>query len=663
MQKQLLLTIAIIAFLTACTNDPSSTSADIQLHPFFTDGMVLQQTSEVSIWGSAQTNREISIEASWEATVQTTSDAEGKWSALLPTPEAGGPHAIKIISGRDTLQITDVLIGEVWLASGQSNMEMPLKGWPPNDPILNSAQEIAQADYPQIRMFTVRRNFSATPLTEINGQWLSTNPENAGDFSATAYFFAERLHNNLQVPVGIIHSSWGGTPAEAWTSEEKLRSLGDFNQELDAINDPAMQKAIDGWFGPLQTIPMPNSEAEWQTIDLQDAAFIEGSVTDEVYQSIELPGAIDQAASGSYDGVVWLKKTIQIEDPGQTYTLQLGAIDDMDATYVNGQKIGGYEVPGFYNTERSYKIPTGLLQTGDNTIAIRVIDTGGGGSISGPMALKTADGSAISLEGDWKLRTTAEIKGGKFYLYPEDKELAQRPNIQELDQNTPSALYNAMIHPLIPYQIAGAIWYQGESNVGRAEQYQKLFPAMITDWRERWGKDFPFYFVQIAPYNYGNNLSPALRDAQRLSLKTPNTGMVVTLDIGNPQNIHPANKQDVGRRLAGLALENQYGQDLLSSGPLPQTVTFEGGMAKITFQHTGSGLLAKEGSLTGFELAGTDKAFVSAVAKIVGKTVEVYSPGLTDPAYVRYAYQDISTASLFNREGLPASSFSSENME
>ena len=335
----------------------------------------------------------------------------------------------------------------------------------------------------------------------------------------------------------------------------------------------------------------------------------------------------------------------------------------MDATYVNGTKIGGFEVPGFWNAERVFEIPADVLQAGENTIAIRVIDTGGGGSVSGPIELTTPDGSSIPLEGEWMLRTIAEIKNDQFYLYPTETDFSQRPDMRQLDQNTPSLLYNAMIAPLIPYQIAGAIWYQGESNVGRAEQYQELFPAMITDWREHWGEDFPFFFVQIAPYNYGNNLSPALRDAQRLSLKTPNTGMVVTLDIGNPQNIHPANKQDVGRRLAGLALENTYDQELMGSGPLPTVVTFEGGKASIGFEHTGSGLVAKNGVLTGFELAGDDKVFVSAVAKIVGNQVEVYSPGLSEPVYVRYAYQDISTASLFNQEGLPASSFSSENIE
>ncbi|HKK77896.1 MAG TPA: sialate O-acetylesterase [Saprospiraceae bacterium] len=659
MQKHiLLLTITILILITACKKD--SATADIALHPLFTDGMVLQQSSEVTLWGTANTGRDITVESSWEATAQTTSDEEGNWSAVISTPEAGGSYQINVISGQDTQSIMDVLIGEVWLASGQSNMEMPLSGWPPRDTILKSAREIAQADYSEIRMFTVARNYTTTPIDSVSGEWQRATSENVADFSATAYFFAERLHNSLNVPVGIIHSSWGGTVAEAWTSAEKLGTLGDFDETLATLHDPSIQEAVDAWFGSLTSIPIPTTEEDWQSIDLQDEAFLKGNVSDDIYESVTLPGAIDQFKSGNYDGVVWLKKTFTIEDADQDLSLQIGAIDDMDATYINGEKVGGFEVPGFYNAERSFEVPNGILREGENTIAIRVIDTGGGGSVSGPIVLSSPGGATLNLEGEWQLRTIAEIKDGRFYLYPPETDFDQRPNLRQFNQNTPTALYNAMIHPLVPYQLAGAIWYQGESNVSRAEQYQELFPAMITDWRERWGEDFPFYFVQIAPYNYGNDLSPNLRDAQRLSLETPNTGMVVTLDIGNPENIHPANKQDVGRRLAGLALKNDYGQDLVASGPLFRGVSFQGAMASITFDHTGSGLIAKDGLLTGFELAGEDKVFVSAVAKIVDDKVEVFSPGLSTPAYVRYAYTDVSTASLYNQEGLPASSFSSE---
>lgn len=663
MRKQfsLLLFLVSLLFLLGCKNNSTPSSAEIKLHPLFTDGMVLQQSSEVNIWGTAKARRTISVHTSWQDSTQAISTEEGNWSAVLSTPKAGGPYQIEIISGIDTQSIEDVLIGEVWLASGQSNMQMPLKGWPPKDTILHSALEIKGANYPAIRMFTVARNYALGPLDSLKGSWQKSNPENAPDFSATAYFFAERLHNSLQIPIGIIHSSWGGTPAESWTSAEKLGLLGDFDKTLKRLQDPTTREAIDAWFGSLPRVPLPTHEDGWKTINLQDEAFRENRVSDDIFGTVSLPGSIDQFKSGSYDGVVWLKKNFKVTDPNENYTLRMGAIDDMDATFINGQMVGGIEIPGFWNAERSYSVPADLLKKGENTLMIRVIDTGGGGAVSEPMILESEKGAAIDLAGEWMLRTIAEIKDGQFYLYPLETDFEQRPNIPQFDQNTPSVLYNAMIHPLIPYQIAGAIWYQGESNVGRAAQYQQLFPAMISDWREQWGKEFPFYYVQIAPYNYGNNWSPDLRDAQRLTLNTPRTGMVVTLDIGHPKNIHPANKQDVGRRLAGLALKNTYGADLIASGPLPKEFSFSGPIVSITFEHIGSGLLAKDGVLTGFELAGPDKVFVSAAAKIVDDKVEVFSPGLSTPTYVRYAYTDVSTASLYNREGLPASSFSSEN--
>lgn len=654
--------LLLVGFLSACT--PSDTSP-LKINDLFTDGMVLQQSSQVHIWGKAGKNQKITIHGSWEADAQTKADAEGNWSATIATPTAGGPYNLEISTRQEILTITDILIGEVWLASGQSNMEMPLKGWPPTDTILHSAQEIKQANHPTIRMFTVTRNYTIDPIDSIQGSWITASPETAADFSATAYFFAVRLQKELDVPIGIIHSSWGGTVAEAWTSEEKLRTMGDFDQALDLINDPALAGEMEEWFGPLTEMAIPETEEEWNNVDFADEAFLNDNVDEAIFEKVELPGAIDQFETGAYDGVVWIKKKITIDDPSQSYTLKIGSIDDMDATFINGQKVGGYQVPGFWNAERSFEIPQGLLREGENIISIRIIDTGGGGSVSGPMELMATGGKTISLEGEWLIRTIAEIKDGKFYLYPMDTDFSKRPDIRQLGPNTPSVLFNAMIHPLIPYQIAGAIWYQGESNVGRAKQYQTLFPAMITDWRTRWTYDFPFYFVQIAPYNYGNDLSPALRDAQRLSQSTPNTGMVVTLDIGNANNIHPGNKQDVGSRLAGLALKNTYGKEVIASGPLPDQVTEQDGALVITFSHVGEGLFSSDKTLSGFEIAGEDKNFVPASAKIEGSTVVVSSPQVAAPKYARYAYKDISIASLFGKNGtggLPASSFSTENL-
>ena len=335
----------------------------------------------------------------------------------------------------------------------------------------------------------------------------------------------------------------------------------------------------------------------------------------------------------------------------------------MDATYVNGEKVGGLAGTGYWNVPRTMKIPQSLLKKGKNTIAIRVIDTGGGGSVDGPLVLSNQDQS-ISLEGEWKSRQIAEIYLGKFYIYDLQTSIVNRPNFLQLSPNLPSVLFNAMIHPLVPFTIKGAIWYQGESNVGRDEQYKRLFPAMIKDWRKQWEEEFPFYFVQIAPFIYNPDpalqISQKLRDAQRLTLKTPKTGMVVTLDIGNPVNIHPANKKDVGYRLAGLALANDYGKKIVASGPLFKDIKKAEGKLLVEFDFVASGLMCPDKVLTGFEIAGADKVYVKAQARIKDNMVEVSHPKISVPEHVRYAWRDDSPATLFNVEGLPASSFSSE---
>jgi len=344
--------------------------------------------------------------------------------------------------------------------------------------------------------------------------------------------------------------------------------------------------------------------------------------------------------------------------------MNLGAIDDMDVTYINGQRVGSMVGTGKWNLPRTYVIPKSVLIQGKNTIAIRAMDTGGGGSIDAPMVMSNESGSAISLAGSWRYKVVAEIYRGAFYAYELGSPgFSKRPQLLQLHANVPTVLFNAMLHPLIPYSIKGAIWYQGESNVGRAEQYQRLFPAMIADWRSRWEKEFPFYYVQIAPYHYNGNPDPStdisqkLRDAQRLSLQTPNTGMIVTMDIGNFENIHPANKQDVGKRLAGWALAKDYGKDIVPSGPLYKNHEQVDNTLVLYFDYIGSGLKAAEAGLTGFEIAGADGNFVPAQAQIVGEKIQVSAEGVSQPVHARYAWRDNGVATLFNQEGLPASGF------
>jgi sialate O-acetylesterase len=626
--------------------------------------MVLQQGQDVAFWGKYTPEGKVSISTSWGEEATVIPDETGNWSLTLSTPEAGGPFEVSIVTKDSTIVLDDVMVGEVWLASGQSNMEMPVKGWPPNDLIENSDEEITNANYPGIRMFTVARNFSTTPIDTITGIWASASPETAGDFSATAYFFARRLHQELGVPIGIIHSSWGGTVAEAWTSVAGLRKLGDFDQAIDDLQNAENQDAIDSWFESRATLPIPDTEEEWQTVSFSGLEAAALDFDDSNWDSIDLPGRFDQLSSGQFNGAMWLRKEFTVEDVSSDYVLKIGSIDDMDATYINGEKIGGLAGPGFWNVAREYTVPKTLMVQGTNIIAIRAIDTGGPGAVFGPMTLSNGS-TEITLEGSWKHQLIAEFYQNKLYVYDLQTDISIRPNVFQMNPNMPTVLFNAMIDPLVPYTIRGAIWYQGESNVGRDEQYKRLFPGMIEDWRSQWDTEFPFYFVQIAPFTYNPDpelqISQKLRDAQRYSLNTPKTGMVVTLDIGNITNIHPGNKQDVGARLAGLALANDYGKDIVASGPLYKSHEVSGNKIILEFDYVGSGLMVGDQELTGFEIAGSDKVYVDAKSMIVGDRVEVSSASITTPLYVRYAWRDTSIATLFNKEGFPASSFTSED--
>jgi len=638
---------------------------NLKLPVLFSKHMVLQQSEQVTFWGEYNPNDKISIKGSWGEEAHSQSDENGKWNVKIQTPKAGGPFSVEIITSDSTIVLNDVLIGEVWLASGQSNMQMPLKGWPPNDVIKDSEQEIASSGNPNIRMFTVPMTLSLLPLDTLEGEWITSSPETAGNFSATAYFFAKRLEKELQVPIGIIHSSWGGTPAEAWTSEGSLRSLGDFNEALDLINNPKTFELVDNWFSQFPAQNFPETKEQWEQMEFADLDAAKLEFDDSKWSSIEIPGRIDLMENGAFDGAVWIRKEFEISDVSSDYLLKIGSIDDMDATYINGQKVGGLVGKGFWNVSREMTIPKSLLIKGKNIIAIRIIDTGGGGSVDGQVDLIDKNGASISLKGTWKYLVIAEIYLGKFYGYGLKNGIENRPDVLQLNPNIPSVLYNAMINPLIPYTLKGAIWYQGESNVGREAQYKRLFPAMITDWREKWQSDFPFYFVQIAPFKYtpdpSSHVSQKLREAQRATLKTPKTGMVVTLDIGDVENIHPANKQDVGSRLAGLALAEDYGIDLMPSGPLYKASTKSGSKLILDFDYAKNGLIAGDEGLAGFEIAGEDKVYVEAVALIVNNTIEIAAQGVENPQYVRYAWRDDSKATLFNTEGLPASSFSSED--
>lgn len=657
---QILAAIAIL--LSAC--ETNSEKQFLALQPIFSSEMVLQQQMDAPIWGESAANATITIKGSWGAEQSTTANDEGYWQLALATPEAGGPYDLSISTRDTSISLNNVLIGEVWLASGQSNMEMPLTGWPPRDPIANSAEEIANANFPQIRMFTLPNTFSTTEMSTFQGIWETCSPSTAGAFSATAYFFARRLHQELNIPVGIIHSSWGGTPAEAWTSQPSLKKLGDFDEAIEVMTDPAALQATKDWFSPLEKERVPNSTEAWADLDLGGAP--QADFNTENWADLSLPGRFDEVDGGEINGSFWLSKTFNINPQDGDYFIEIGAIDDIDYTYINGVKVGhlfGYNLP------RKYKLPKGLLKAGENTITIKAVDTGGPGQVAEPLQITAPSGQTTSLSGTWKAQPQAEIYKGQFHIYnPTDLDISQRPKVFAVNQNMPTVLYNAMLKPLVPYGIKGSIWYQGESNVGRAAQYEQLFPLMISDWREKWGYDFPFYFVQIAPFNYTGNADPTthqsqkLREAQRKTLTAlPKTGMTVTMDVGNYTNIHPANKQDVGARLAGLALQSDYQKLMEASGPLYKGHAASGAELMVAFSHSGNGLVLKEtGTDSGFEVAGADGVFYKASAEIRGNNLFVKSARVKQPKEVRYGWSDYGAQSLFNKEGLPASSFSSE---
>ncbi|MDB9842735.1 sialate O-acetylesterase [Polaribacter sp.] len=666
MINKLTLFLFSIFFSTLSFSQEMSVKSPLKLNALFSDHMVLQQSTNVSFWGTCSPNETLSLTGSWGGKSTMLVDATGDWKLDLETPEAGGPFTVEIETKFHKKSLIDIMIGEVWLASGQSNMEMPLRGWPPNDAIDNSKEEITKSGYPEIRMFTVERQLSLDPKVTFNGKWTVSTPETSGGFSASAYFFARRLHKTLNVPIGIIHSSWGGTPIEAWTSAQQVKKTGDFDLILKTISSVDRQKEASGWFSKRKSIAIPLGDKQWDQLVVYDSEFKQVDYDDSHWNQVYLPGQFDAITKSDFDGVMWFRKTVHIRDLESDYMLEIEAIDDMDVIYINGNKVGSFAGANYSNSKRVYKVPKTLLNKGANTIAIRAIDVGGPGTFKDPMLLISDSGSKISLSGYWNYRTAAEIYKGKLYLYgTEHLNLKDKANIIKVNPKLPTVLFNAMIHPLIPYTIKGVIWYQGEDNVGRAEQYKRLFPGMIGDWREKWNYDFPFYFVQIAPFQYHreNNTaldqSQKLREAQRITLNTKNTGMVVTMDIGNFNNIHPSNKQAVGDRLAGLALANEYGKQIVASGPLFKNIKRRGEILVVNFDEIGSGLISK-GDLRGFEIAGPDKIYKAAEANIINNMIELYASSVSNPKYARYGWSDKAVPCLFNLEGLPASSFTSE---
>jgi sialate O-acetylesterase len=641
--------LALVMAIAAC--------ADVRLPAIIGDNMVLQQDRKATIWGWAEPNEQIIVRVSWHnMRWGITAGGDGKWVFKMHPPTAGGPYEMTI-TGNNAVTIKNILVGEVWVCSGQSNMQMAVTQ------SANGQQEIAAANYPNIRLFSVQRKVADQPQSDCTGNWVACSPQSVADFSAVAYYFGRQLHQELKVPVGLIHTSWGGTPAEAWTSSRVLKMLTDYKAVMEEIEqvranpEPFQNKYEQQLSEWRKKIEFWGPEGKSAT----DAAF-----DDSGWLQMELPKPWEQGGLADFDGMVWFRKDVNVPESwvGKEAIIELGPIDDMDATFINGIRVGGIEAPGRWQTPRKYKVGKDVLKPGRNIIAVRIVDTGGAGGICGnPEQMKLGPAGeteqAITLAGQWRYKKGFDLKS---------MPAQPRPPLLVNNANAPTALYNAMIAPLIPYGIQGAIWYQGESNAGRAYQYRQLFPAMIKNWREDWGQgNFSFLFAQLANFlpvkpDPCESEWAELREAQTMTLSLPNTGMAVIVDIGDANDIHPKNKQDVGKRLALWALAKTYGKNLVYCGPLYKSMRVDGSRIILSFDQIGGGLAAKDGGqLKGFVIAGSDRKFVWADAKIEGDTVVVGSEKVQAPVAVRYGWADNPVCNLYNKEGLPASPFRTDD--
>jgi len=699
--KILGLLLVIVAINFSCKSN-LEINQGLELPYVFSDSMVLQQMFDTAFWGKSKPGETVTVKGSWGEETSTQSNQNGDWELKLSTIKAGGPHTVTIQTSNNSILLNDIMIGEVWLSSGQSNME-----WKMNqcaNCIDNQDEEISKVNNNEIRMFTVPMDLSGELIKK--SKWLVANPKNAEGFSAAAYYFARKLNKELKIPVGIVNTSWGGTRVEAWTSNRKLMSIPatkdkvpeeqnyDLLQiEFKRLND-SIKLAIQNKFG-FKTVEIPkwtedktlwgSYEKEWSSLDIEDKEFrkvdfddsnwnqwdskiIDYSNTD--YQSEgRFESAFEESNKLLSDGIIWFRTKIMIDDISEDYQLVVEkGIDDSDQTYFNGELIGNTFA---WSRKRSYNIPKELLVKGENILAVRISDLRGGGGFNSPVIIKNSKIRKQLVFSEFKFKHHAFIVNSNFILIhnlSQDELIKKSSYLNENipegfpvnDPNSYSALFKKMLTPVIPYSIKGAIWYQGESNVDNNYEYQELFTGMIEDWRENWGYDFSFYYAQIAPFEYTpSQESHKLREAQRKTLKTTSkTGMAVLMDIGEEGDIHPHNKQDVGKRLALLALNKDYEFDILSSGPLYKSIEIFKNYIEIDFESKGSGLMSN-GVLKEFEIAGDDMIFKTAKAEIIDNKIRVSSNKVKYPKHVRYGWKNWTVGTLFNKEGLPASSFSS----
>ena len=616
------------------------------LHELFTDHAVLQRDRPIPVWGEAAAGDRITVSMG-TAALETRADAGGHWRVALPAQPAGGPFTLSVQtqSGRHQ-SIADVLVGDVYLCSGQSNMELPVTR------SLNAAGEIAAAKSDTIRLMSVAHASNAAPLAHFQTPvaWATVSPDTIRDFSAACYYFARELQKSVPVALGLIHSSWGGSRIEPWLSDAGLRAVGGFDARLDLLrlyarepkagNDRLGEQWQQWWRNGSHTTPWKDSGATWHTVP-------------EPMRDWKTWGVPELK---NHDGMVWFRRSVNLtaQQAAATATLSLGAIDEVDETWVNGRPIAN----SFgYATERTYTVPPGLLRGGENSIVVNVLSTWGAAGMYGPpehMALRFNDGSSAELGGQWR-----------YQFVPENLGLPPRAPWDPVGGL--SSIHNAMIAPLLPYGLKGVLWYQGESNAGDAAQYQALLTALMQDWRREFGAELAFLIVELP--NFGNpSIAPAasdwanLREAQRRAvLSDAHAALAVTIDIGDPRELHPPNKQAVGERLARAARHAIYGEALSASGPVPvpHSALHAGERVEVRFEGIDGALVTHSAkSVVGFELCGTEQGSCQFVdAKVLADRVSLDAGAAPGASRVRFCWGDAPLCNLFDRSGLPAGPF------
>ncbi len=624
---------------------------DLRLPVTFSDGMVLQRNARIPVWGRAAPGTRVTVRLG-QHRANAIADESGAWRVTLPPLGPGGPFELVVDDGPQRVTVHDLLVGDVWVASGQSNMEWNVAA--AND----AAHEIATAHDDWLRQFKVPTSWSWTPETElIGGSWTRADSQHVSGFSAVGYFFARQLRREIQIPIGIINTSWGGSAIEAWISRSALGlsdSSWDAVQRREQDYQNRIRDALRARIGSLPGIDSGTGDgsAHWADPGLDDATWTD----------LRVPGSWEEAGYAGLDGVAWYRTTITLTEAEarQNARLSLGTVDDEDVTWVNDVEVGRTAV---YDAPRVYTIPASALRPGRNVLAVRVTDTGGeGGILAEPSQVffESEGGTRRSLAIPWKFRVAA------VWMAQDGQRMNQ----------IPAVLYNRMVHPIVSLPIAGVIWYQGESNAfseAQAAAYRAQFETLITSWRREWSggqRGFPFLWVQLPNFGAPDTVPPVtaawaiLRESQAAALSLPRTGQAVTIDVGNPSDIHPRNKQDVGRRLALAAEAVAYGKHVEFSGPAYRTHTVRQNHVIVTFNHAGGGLVTRTGGGTAgcFAIAGADRRFLWARARVEGDKVVVWSHDVPQPVAVRYAWGNSpKNPCLYNRAGLPAAPFRSDS--